>query len=137
MRVKSPVLDGDGKVPGFVADDYPIGVTDIRQAVAMLDRYGQRQPDPQPSYRLYEVIDEEGISFWTLIGDPELPAKALYRQRAVSDGTRGFWVTSSLCEPSDATVCGKPFDDLLASFPVQPDLPPPPPPPPPPESDVQ
>lgn len=133
MKAASPVRDGDGKVPGFVADEYPIGVASIEQAMAMLDRHGQRQPDPMDGMRQYELIDEEGISFWYLIGDPAQHAKALYRQRAVSDGLHGFWVTSFLCEPADASICGR-FVDVLAGLPAQQDMPPPPsPPPPPPE----
>lgn len=130
MRAKPPALNREGKVPGFVADEYPIGVASIEEAVEVLDRYGQRHVDPEPVVRQYAVLDEEGISYWYLIADPAEDGRAVYRQRAVSDGKRGFWVTSSLCLPATSSMCQR-FQAFLIGFGPQQDMPPPPPAPPP------
>jgi hypothetical protein len=130
MQAKSPALLADGRVTGFVADEYPIGVASIGQAVDMLDRYGERHADPEPVVKQYSLLDEEGISYWYLIADPSEDGRGLYRQRAVSDGKRGFWVTSYLCEPADSEMCGR-FKQFVTGFGPQDDMPPPPPPPPP------
>ena len=130
MKAKSPARLGDGRIPGFVADEYPIGVDSVEQAEAMLVRYGDRQADVDQSIRQYDVIDEEGMSYWYLIHDPTTDGKAVFRQRAVSDGEHGFWVTSSLCLPVDSPMC-RHFQGYLAAFEPQKDMPPPPPPPPP------
>lgn len=130
MKATTPALLGDGRVPGFVADDYPIGVDKVEQAEAMVVHYGERQADVDQYIRQYAVFDEEGMSYWYVIQDPSAEGKAIFRQRAVSDGTRGFWVTSSLCEPAGSAMCEH-FKGYLASLQPQEDMPPPPPPPPP------
>lgn len=133
MKAAPPKLDRSGKVVGFVLDEFPIGISTIEEGVALLDRYAERQTNPDPALRQYHLLDEEGISFWFLIDNPSITGKAIYRQRGVGDGSKGFWVTSFLCEPKGAPVC-KGFEAYLAAFTAQEPLPPPPPaPPPPPE----
>lgn len=135
MQAAPPVLDADGKVPGYVADALPIGIDGIEQGLAMLERFGEPRSGPDANVKRYDILDEEGISSWYVIDEPSGDGKAIFRQRAVSDGTRGFWVTSDLCAPTGSAMCTR-FRDYLESFDPQPDMPPPPlPPPPKPDSD--
>lgn len=134
MKATPPKLDPSGKVVGFVLDEFPIGISTVEEGVALLDRHAQRQTSPEPALRQYYLLDEEGISFWFLVDDPSIAGKAIYRQRGVGDGSKGFWVTSSLCEPKGTPVC-KGFEAYLAGFTAQEPLPPPPPAPPPPPED--
>lgn len=129
MKVPPPKLDAAGHVPGYVPDQYPIGVSSIEGAIAMLDAHATRGPDPQPGVRNYRLLDEEGMSAWTVISETGEDGRGVYRVRAVGDGTRGFWVISALCEPPQSGMC-KGFWSYLAGFTPQPDVPPPPPAPP-------
>lgn len=133
MKAKPPALLADGRVPGFVADDYPLGVDSVEEAEAMVIRYGDRQADIDQYIRQYAIFDEEGMSYWYVIQEPSTEGKAIFRQRAVSDGMRGFWVRSSLCEPAGSAMCER-FKGYLAALAPQQDMPPPLPPPPKPDT---
>lgn len=128
QKATLPPLLPDGAVPGYVPDPYPIGVSGATAAISLTERYGIRQPDPAPSVRVYQVADEEGLSFWVL-DQSRADGTGVMRQRAVEDRGRGFYVTSLLCEPEASQGC-EDFRAFVEKMPSQPETAPPLPPPP-------
>ena len=126
MTAAAPTLNANGKVPGFIADPLPLGYATVADAHREVVPVGSKAPSFDENFDTVLVIDDEGLSTWSfaIAGTDFWPA--VVRQRAVGDGTRGFWVTSVLCEARDASAC-EALRSWLGRFPAQKDAPPPPP----------
>jgi TonB family protein len=118
--------DGEGgRVPGFVADHLPLGYATVADAKREVMPIGSTQPSFDENFDSVLVIDEEGLSTWAFAKPRTDFWPTAVRQRAVGDGTRGFWVTSVLCESTDRVACAA-LKDWMTTFPEQKDAPPPP-----------
>ena len=104
-RGQMPALDADGRLPGFIADPYPIGFFAVEQALDDLHKHARRQSGVARSY--YWLWDDEGLSLF------ELDRLALVRNRQVSDGTHAWVVTSVLCS-TDKEGCAATMARLAA-----------------------
>lgn len=120
-----PPADAAGKLPGFIEDAYPIGVSSIEAGKQMLERHGYREPDAVPDAVLeYTLRDEEGMSVWNVLLPGRFPA-ALLRRRLVGDGEHGWYVSSLLCEGA-SVQCDALSAHLQATAPSQEPMPVPP-----------
>jgi TonB family protein len=127
MTAPSPVLDGQGNIPGYVADEFPVGVGSVAEAHAMLERLANSSEETAQGVREYLLIDAEGVSRWEIFDGNWAWAPTVVRSRAVGDGKRGWWVVSYLCE-ADARQCEK-LKQFFSGMPAQDFMTPPPPPP--------
>lgn len=126
QRVQAPVMSATGQVPGLVPDPYGFGYQTVAQAYMDIRRVSSPRDEPDSSFETFMVVDEEGLSQWSF-SKPEAPySPSAIRFRAVGNGSRGFYVVSSLCEAKEAAACSG-LQDYLDRFPEQNDIPPPPP----------
>jgi len=125
MRLQAPPAMPDGKLPGYVADTFPIGVATVAEAVAMLEKYGRRQPTLVEGVDEYFLGDTEGFSRWTVLSAGFKFAPSVYRMRLVADGRNGFFATSALCGAAEREDCAG-LDRYLRSQPPQTAMPAPP-----------
>lgn len=118
MKATAPPRLPDGKLPGYVADEYPIGIASVEGAVALLEAHGQKRPTLVDGVDEYLFADAEGFSRWIVLSKGFAFAPSVYRLRAVSDGTNGFFVTSSLCGAAQRDACAA-LDAYLQAQPPQ------------------
>lgn len=118
-----PQRDDDGRLPGYLQDDLPIGVDSVAAGERMLQRHAFREPDAVAGQvREYTLRDEEGFSVWNVVLPGAFP-HALVRRRLVGAPEGSWFVSSLLCEGADAG-CARLRTHLQASVPAQPLLPP-------------
>ncbi len=105
-RVPPVPMDERGRVPGYIRDPLPIGADTVAEAHAMLQRRGRLQ-DVQgaaPGLLLYVVADGKEYSQWWLHTQGR-QSPSLVRRRLATDGIHGFFVTRTLCEAADTSLC--------------------------------
>lgn len=118
-----PVADAEGMLPGFIADDCPVGVASVEEARSMLQRYGFRERDALPELILeYTLRDEEGLSYWNVAQAPGMPSLVV-RRRLVGNDAMSWYVGSMLCDGTP-TACEATLAQVRDSQAKQPRLPP-------------
>lgn len=128
-----PRFESDlGTQKGYVIDDRPIGIPNVKAAQAAIRQYcllTEREFEPEAkSYATYGVTD---FSEWWVFSEKHAIGPSVVRFRFFSIGDRGYMKTSYLCESEQKEACGR-LQSILENLPEQKMMPPPPPSPPPP-----
>jgi len=113
------VAGADGRLPGFIQDELPIGVDSVDQANAMLERYASRLDNSGATPgRAYILRDEEGYSEWWVM--PPMPdgMALVVRNRLVGDADSSWMVQNLLCE-GDPVRCADLRGRLAQGAPMQ------------------
>lgn len=121
----APVVDG--KVPGYPPDPLAMSRPTIAENLAVLEREGKQIQGITEGVRSYALDASYGKTTWEYFDESWLFSPALIRYRLVSDGKKGYWAISTLCEARKED-CAK-FKEFIDGLPPQPALPPPPAPP--------
>lgn len=125
-------LSGLGTQKGYVIDDRPIGIPNVKAAQAAIQQYCLlREGDLAPEAKSYATYGVTDFSEWWVFSEKHAVGPSVVRFRFFSMGDRGYMKTSYLCESEQEAGCGR-LQSILENLPDQEMMPPPPPSPPPP-----